>query len=161
MIIMKQTEKLDLLLKGLYEEGKDDYRSLIIIISKFNIQVETIDELRRLAKRLENDGLIGKPIFTRSDISARLTSYGIDYCEGDSYSYSGSAIINNTYNINVENSNDTTIVSQSENIEIHISKNEIESELNKIISSIFSDTNIPQNIRQNLLNQINSLINKL
>ncbi len=25
---MKQTEKLDLLLKGLYEEGKDDYRSL-------------------------------------------------------------------------------------------------------------------------------------
>lgn len=158
---MKQIEKLDLLLKGLYEEGKDDYFSLGIINNKLKIQIETIEELRRLAKRLENDGLIGNTFFTRNDISARLTSYGIDYCESDSYSYSGSAIINNTYNINVENSSDTTIVSQSENIEIHISKNEIESELNKIIKSILSETNILHNIQQNLVNQINSLINKL
>ena len=158
---MKQVEILDLLLKGLYEEGKDDYRSLAMIINKNNIPVETIDELRRLAKRLENDGLIGKPIFTRTDISARLTSYGVDYCEGDSYTYSGSAIINNTYNINIENSSDTTIVSQSEHVKINLSQSDIKNELSEIVDLVCLGKGIEENANKILSEKLTNLINKL
>jgi hypothetical protein len=158
---MKQVEILDLLLKGLYEEGKDDYRSLAMIINKNNIPVETIDELRRLAKRLENDGLIGKPIFTRTDISARLTSYGVDYCEGDSYTYSGSAIINNTYNINIENSSDTTIVSQSEHVKINLSQSDIKNELSEIVDLVCLGKGIEENAKKILSEKLTNLINKL
>lgn len=158
---MKQVEILDLLLKGLYEEGKDDYRSLAMIINKNNIPVETIDELRRLAKRLENDGLIGKPIFTRTDISARLTSYGVDYCEGDSYTYNGSAIINNTYNINIENSSDTTIVSQSEHVKINLSQSDIKNELSEIVDLVCLGKGIEENAKKILSEKLTNLINKL
>lgn len=158
---MKQVEILDLLLKGLYEEGKDDYRSLAMIINKNNIPVETIDELRRLAKRLENDGLIGKPIFTRTDISARLTSSGVDYCEGDSYTYNGSAIINNTYNINIENSSDTTIVSQSEHVKINLSQSDIKNGLSEIVDFVCLDKGIEENAKKILNEKLTNLINKL
>lgn len=156
---MKQVEVLDLLLKGLYQEGKDDYRSFGMIIHKYKIEVETIDELRRLAKRLEGDGLIVKPIFTRNDISARLTSYGIDYCEGDSYTYKGSAIINNHYNINIENSSDTTIVNQSDNVKLELSNSDVINELNEIIEQI--ENEIPKDFQQSFIARIKNLITKL
>ena len=156
---MKQVEILDLLLKGLYQEKKDDYHSFCMIIQKYNIQVKTIDELSRLAKRLEKDSLIGKPRFTKNDISARLTSYGIDYCEGDSYTYKNSAIIHNNYNISIENSSDTTIVNQSDNVKVEISKSDFKNELMEIVGLI--ETEIPKDFQQSIIDRINNLIFKL
>lgn len=156
---MKQVEILDLLLKGLYEEGKDVYCSFGMIIKKFDIQIQTNIELRRLAKRLVDDGLIGKPIFMRDDISARLTSYGIDYCEGDSYTYNGSAIIHNNYNIRIENSSDTTIVNQSDNVKLELSNSDFKNELSGIIEQI--ENEIPKDFQQSIIERIKNLIKKL
>ena len=157
---MKQTEILDLLLKGLYEEGKDKFCSLGMIVNKYNIPINTIDELRRLAKRLESDGLVKNPIYTRSDITVYLSSYGIDYCEGDSYTYRGKAIITNHYNINIENSSDTMIVAQSENIQLNTTKAKLESELNSILEYI-NNSEIEVNIKYTLLNRIKTIIQEL
>jgi len=157
---MKQTELLDLLLKGLYEEGKDDFRSFGMIINKYQIPIEEMDELRRLTKRLESDGLITKPIMLRSDISARLSSRGIDYCEGNSYTYSGQSLITNNYNITVENSTDTTIVNQSEDIIINKSI-EIKNELQELLIWIENEFNVPEDKIEQLRFQFNSIIKKI
>jgi len=97
----------------------------------------------------------------RTDVSAKLSSHGIDYCEGDSYTYSGSAIINNNYHISVENSNATTIVSQSENIKLNISPSEIKRDLTEIIDSINSINEMQEINQQKLIEKINTIINKL
>jgi hypothetical protein len=144
-------------LKGLYEEGKDDFHSFGIIINKYGIPVQEITELSRLARRLEGDNLIAKPIVVKNDISAKLTSHGIDYCENDSYTYDGSPIINNNYNINVEKSADTTIINQSSDINVD-KLNIIDTELNKIISYIENNEAIQKETREELIKKINNVM---
>ncbi len=156
---MKQSEKLDLILRELYKYKNDGkYYSIGWICQTLNIPTDSILELNKIAHRLKDDSYINT-IFSHNDCQAELTTYGIDYCEEDSYSYSGSAIINNNYHINVENSSDTTIVSQSENIQI--GKAEIKSGLNEITDSVNSDSDIPENSKKDLLSRIEKLISKL
>lgn len=158
---MKQSEKLDLLLKGLYElKNKGKYYSLEYISQQQNIPIDSFMELHGLAHRLKDDNLINT-IFSHNDISAELNTYGIEYCEEDSYSYKGNAIILNTYNIKIENSSDTTIVSQSENVKIETKNEEIKSELVEVINIIKFDNNITPDKQQILIDKINNSISKL
>ncbi len=151
---MKQSEKLDLLLKGMYEEGTDKFCSLGQIVNKYNIPIKDFDEFRRLANRLKNDGYIINVQFTRTDISAQLSSFGIDYCEGSSYTYEGSAIINNTYEINISNSKDTTVVNQSDNVKII---SETKSNLMLLIEDIKNDDEIPTESKKRLIDTIKKI----
>lgn len=157
---MKQTEILDLLLKGLYEKGKDRFYSLSLIINEYSIPVETHEELFRLAKRLENDGFITKPIHTRCDVSSRLSSLGIDYCEGDSYTNKGSAIINNTYTINIDNSPSAIIVAQSQEVQLDTKKEDIKQDLIELLEIANHAEDLPKKSEE-LINKINTIINKL
>lgn len=153
---MKQVEKLDLILKGLYDIGKDSYVSIIRIIEENSIPVETRDELFRLAKRLESDNLI-KPIYTRCDVSARLTSQGIDYCECNSYTYNGAAIITNNYNINVENSSSTAIVTNSSKIDVDF-KEDVKIKLAKLLELMQADSSLN---KEDVINKIKEFVKSL
>ncbi|HPC99155.1 MAG TPA: hypothetical protein P5257_10490 [Bacteroidales bacterium] len=138
---MKQTEKLDILLRCLYKfkyDGK--YHSIQTILSEEGIEVNR-EEAYSLCKRLYSEGMI-EMVSTKEDVSAEITSYGIEYCEGDSYTYSGSAIINNNYQITVTNSPGANIVNQSSNIKINSQINNISELIDKILQTIENDDSI-------------------
>lgn len=117
---MKQSEKLDLILRTLYQYRHDGrYYSIESICETQHITVEPRNEVRMLAHRLKDDGNI-KVMFTKSHTSAILTSYGIEYCEEDSYAYKGHSIITNTYNLTISNSPNANIISNSSSVNIAI-----------------------------------------
>jgi hypothetical protein len=128
---MKQVEKLDIILKELYKyrfDGK--FYDIGTLLEDLKIDVEPHTELRMLGKRLEEDGFI-KTIWQRYGPSACLTSYGIEYCEENSYTYTGQSVITNNYNMTITNSPNANIVSNSSNVNIQITnyreiKNKIE-----------------------------------
>jgi len=141
---MKQTEKLDILLKCLYEFKYDgQYHSIQTVLSKEGIEVNR-EEAYSLCSRLDSEGLIEMAL-TKDDVSAEITSYGIDYCEGDSFTYSGSAIINNNYQITIKNSPGANIVNQSSDVTIHTQINNINEVLEKILIAIEKDKTIDNN----------------
>ena len=158
-MIIKQSEKLDLILKGLYKfKDTGKYYSLVSICNAMNISL-AIDEWNRLAHRLKNDGYV-KTIFHHSDCSLQLTTYGIDYCEQDSYTYSGNAIITNVYNINVKNSSNTNIVSHSDNVNVS-NINQKAVELLIEIKDLFESGQVINNeIKKIMIERINNLTSK-
>lgn len=133
---MKQSEKLDIILKELYQyrfDGK--YYDIGGLLNDLNIDFEPYTELRMLGKRLVDDGLI-KTIWVRQGPAASLTSRGIDYCEETSYSYNNSPIVNNNYNISILNSNNSNIIASSNNITINYNHNQITGVIDKIKEAI-------------------------
>jgi hypothetical protein len=141
-IIMKQSEKLDLILRDLYKYKNDGHHHSIGLICKaLNIPLDSDLEMGNLASRLKTDGLINATI-TIGDSSAELTSSGIEYCEENSYSYTGHSIITNNYNISVVNSPNSNIVSQSSNVSITQSISEVNQTIEKIRETIASDSTI-------------------
>lgn len=144
---MKQTEKLDIILKELYKfkfDGK--YYAINEILSKADCDV-TRDEGFALAKRLDNEGLI-KMLATKDDVFGSITSYGAEYCEIDSHTYAGSAVITNNYEIKIENSPGASIVSQSKNVTINTQVNDIAGILTKILTIIDKDDSIDLDKRE-------------
>ena len=115
---MKQSEKLDLLLRGLYSLKDHRGYKLMSEIVKQNELPILHQEIFTLAKRLQSDNYIDATFVMGGDCFAQINSYGIEYCEEDSYSYKGNSIITNNYNITVENSPNTNIVSQSTQVNI-------------------------------------------
>jgi hypothetical protein len=101
-IFMKQSEKLDLILKELYKhKNNGGYYSLNEIFIELGIPINIAgQELVNLGNRLKNDGYVDVLRFEINDCIAQITTYGIEYVEEDSYSNSGTSIINNTYNSN-------------------------------------------------------------
>jgi len=98
---VKQSEKLDLILKGLYELKHDGkYYSLTWLLQNDGIETN-FDELFSLGKKLEADGLI-KFNGRHDDVMACITAVGIEYVEEDSYSFKGKSITTNNYNITIQ-----------------------------------------------------------
>lgn len=154
--IMKQSEKLDLILKGLYEfKDTGKHYSIVAICNEMNIPL-AVDEWNRLAHRLENDGYV-KTIFFHNDCSLQLTTHGIDYCEEDSYTYSGNAIMNNQYNISVINSPNSNIVNQSSNVTITQNINEANQAIEKIRETISIDSTIEKFKSAEILECLNEI----
>src|SRR5258706_6765887 len=100
---MKQVEKLDLILKGLYPH-RFDGKSYAIegILAETGIEINQQEALS-LGRRLSNGGYI-KFLPTQQGAYAYLTSEGVEYSENDSFTFEGQAIITNTYNIAIINS---------------------------------------------------------
>lgn len=129
---MKQIEKLDLILKSLYELRFEGFYSLQEICQDKQLPIEIHSELRMLAKRLESDHFINAN-YTFDDCLAQITSYGIEYCEEDSYTYKGKSIITNNYNLTITNSPNANIVSNSTDVKIIINNHgEIKNKINQI-----------------------------
>ncbi len=93
---MKQVEKLDLLLKMLYECRYEGYYPLSEICSQHALPIETDSELRKFAKRLQNDGLIDT-LYANEECFAQLTTDGSVYCQNDSYTFRGRSLLANDY----------------------------------------------------------------
>lgn len=139
---MKQSEKLDLILRDLYKYKNDGKNySIGNICQTLNIPIDSDLELNKLAHRLKKDGYINA-LFTHNDCLAELTSYGIEYCEGDSYSYSGHSIITNNYSISITNSPNSNIVSQSTSVIITQNISQASQAVEKIIEAIAVDDSI-------------------
>jgi hypothetical protein len=157
---MKQTEKLDILLRCLYKFKHDgQYHSIQTILSEEGIEVNR-EEAYSLCKRLDSEGMI-EMVSTKDDVSAEITSYGIEYCEGDSFTYSGSAIINNNYQITVTNSPGSNIVNQSSNVKINTQINNISELLDKILAAIENDKTIDSKKKLELSELTNEIKNNL
>lgn len=150
---MKQSEKLDLILKGLYKyKKKDSYPTIENICKEQNIPTDSDNEIRMLAHRLNGDNLIDAR-FTKSDTLVSLTSHGIEYCEENSYSIKGKAIIENMYNVTISNSPNTNIVSNSTNTSIQIkNSSEIKNKITEIHKSIEKNNEISIQEKENLFN---------
>ncbi len=81
---MKQSEKLDLILKELYKHKYDGkYHSIADAFLLRKIPINIYVELRSLTQRLKDDGFI-KVVFQRDDCFGELTTSGIEYCEKNS-----------------------------------------------------------------------------
>jgi hypothetical protein len=115
---MKQSEKLDLILRGLYKH-KDDgqWWSVKEILQSCNLPTNA-EETRRLAQRLKEDNYISAPGYHLDDVFCKITTYGIEYCEESSYTYTGHSLITNNYNISIEDSHNVSVVSNSEEVRV-------------------------------------------
>jgi len=158
---MKQSEKLDLILRELYKYKNDGKYYLIgWICQTLNIPVDSFLELNKLAHRLKDDGFI-TPLFTHNDCSAELTSYGIEYCEENSYTYSGHSIITNNYSISIVNSPNSNIVNQSNNFSISQNISEASQAVEKIRESVSIDTTIDKEKAAEILECLNEIQDNL
>lgn len=143
-LTMKQSEKLDLILKELYKyKNNGKYYSIYSICQTFKIPLDSFLELNKLAHRLNDDGFIN-PVFILNDCSAELTSYGIEYCEENSYTYSGQSIVTNNYSISIVNSPNTNVVSQSSNVSISQNNLEVNHAIEMIRETVANDILIDQ-----------------
>ncbi len=89
---MKETKKLDIILRGLYEyRGSDSNIAPHYFLNDLTLQ----DEIR-LARWLLDEGLV-KGTITQDGARLKITSDGVIYCEDDSVSHPGSPVIAITY----------------------------------------------------------------
>jgi hypothetical protein len=161
MTFMKQSKKLDLILRELYKHKNDGrYYPIGWICQTLNIPLDSDLELNKLAHRLKDDGYI-KTIFQRGGPSAELTSHGIEYCEEDSYSYPGQSIIKNNYNISIINSPNSNIVSQSSNVTITQSFSQANEAVEKIRETVATDDSIDKEQASEILDCLNEIVENL
>ena len=158
--LMKQKEKLDLLLKQLYNHKADhQYADVYDIFALMKDEVsETEAEL--MVQRLEDLNLIEK-IFTKDGLSAKITSKGIEYCEEDSFAQNGSPIVNNHYNLNIKNSPNSNIINQSSNVKIGSDIEQIDSLLNDILEKIISDQGLAESRKNDIKKCVEEIKNNL
>jgi hypothetical protein len=114
---MKQSEKLDAILKYLYErrDTRIEY-SISSILEELGIATNDA-EMARLANQLRTDGHIELNNLSAKLKKAKITSKGIMYSEGDSYTHKGQTVTHNNYNI--VNSPQANIVAQSTKVTIN------------------------------------------
>lgn len=148
--IMKQTEKLDLILRRLYDFKDNPMHSSIDRICKELKIPLAVNEWSRLAHQLEDNGFVNT-MFWENDCSLKLTADGIDYCEHDSYTYKGNALIENNYNISIVNSPGTNFVNQSQNVSINSASEEINEILKLIHEIVIKDNTIQSEKRAEII----------
>lgn len=154
---MKQSEKLDLILRELYKYKNDGKNhSLGFICQSSNIPIDSDIEFYKLANRLKKDGFISAS-FTHNDCFADLTSYGIEYCEENSYTYKGHSIITNNYNLSIVNSSNVNVVNESTNVTISQNINEANQAIENIKKIIATDNTIEKEKVTEILECLNEI----
>ncbi|WP_426059316.1 hypothetical protein [Hymenobacter sp. B1770] len=160
---MKQSEKLDLILQTLYElrvTGQPQF--LKTICENSGVPLVSRDELYILAKRLENDNLV-ECHYIGAGVMAILNSYGIEYCEEDSYSYKGTPLIMNTYNLTISNSPQANIVSASTGVSVQNNfQGELKHKINEFRKLVAEDVNVDETQKQEInecLEEVESALN--
>ena len=110
---MKQVEKLDRILRYLYERRNDGNRHpLHKIVEETRLPVEGNGEIIRLGKRLMEDGLTDAIQLSMGRFMLRLNSHGVDYCEGHSFESASEPLVQPT-TINIMNSQYVSLNSHS------------------------------------------------
>ena len=113
--IMKQSEKMDLILKRLYELRADGlYYSVKDILLYQGIEAG-FDEIFRLTKKLEQEGYI-RIMAQHQDVNGLITSEGIDRVEQETFSPPEALTVNNYYS--VSHSPNANLVAHSHNVSI-------------------------------------------
>jgi hypothetical protein len=146
---MKQSEKLDIILRYLYDR-KDDNKEYSIADVLASSGVETNPtEIARLAEHLERDKYIKLNNLSSKLKKAKITSKGITYAEGESYSHKGSNIINH---YNIVNSPQTNVVVNSNQVTINQTQYESATEIIKQIrETISKDESVAVAVRTEIL----------
>ncbi len=127
-----------------------------MICQSLNIPIESLSELNKIATRLKDDGFI-KASISLQDCSGELTSYGIEYCEENSYSYSGHSIITNNYSISIVNSPNSNIVNQSSTVAITQNIGEVNQAIEKIRETIENDNTIEKSKTAEIIECLNEI----
>jgi len=111
---MKQTEKLDAILRNAYaaylEHKSMGYFDISELLAEAGVEVP-FEENFALGKRLEAEGLV-RLIGSKSGVSIELTSYGLEYCESESHSQPSVPLIQITNN-HISNSPQANLVTGS------------------------------------------------
>jgi hypothetical protein len=138
---MKQSEKLDIILRGLYQH--QGYWEIEKILDSNKISVST-EEIWRLAHRLHSDGYIEQPAVSAGKPLCRINSYGIGYFEGSSYTYEGQSLITNNY-ITVSSSPNAAVVTNSQHVNITITNyTEIKNKISELKEATKKETDITE-----------------
>ena len=154
---VKQSEKLDLILKGLYEYKHDGkYYSLTGLLQNDGIETN-FDEIFSLGKKLEADGLM-KFSGKHNDAMGCITSEGVEYVEEDSYSYKGKSITTNNYNISVHGHGNVVGLGNIENNiianTIKISDNDLKEAFEKLTEAVKNSIEVSEEQKQEYLEHI-------
>ena len=117
-----------------------------------SIPLVSVDELHKLADRLEGDNYI-ECTWIQAGIYAQLTSYGVEYCEEDSYSFKGHSIVTNNNNyFTISESPFANIVSASNNVKIQANNyGELKSKFTELKEKIISDATISESQKTEIL----------
>lgn len=146
---MKQSEKLDIILRYLYDR-KDDAKeySIAEILSGSGVETNPT-EVARLAEHLDKDKYISLNNLSSTLKKARITSKGITYCENDSYSNRGHNIVNN---YNIVDSPNANIVVNSNQVTINQTQYEKATEIiHEIRKEISKDESVAMEQRAEIL----------
>lgn len=160
--IMRQNEKLDAILKYLYQKRFDGkHYPIDNIINELNIELVGNEEASELGKRLADDGLVDSIPISMGRILVALNTHGVDYCEGTSYSFKDISLINNNYNLTIANSPNSNIVNQSENISIKQEFGNINEIVEKIIDEIQKDKSVNEEKAREILDCLSEIQDNL
>ncbi len=99
---MKESEKLDIILRGLYEYRSSDYYNT----PHYFLPDLTMQDEIRLARWLLNEEMVQGTI-TQDGARLSITSIGVMYCEGNSMSHPGSPVTLITYVQNINSPGST------------------------------------------------------
>lgn len=146
---MKQSEKLDVILRYLYERRNDRREfSIAEILKESNVQADE-NEIGRLANQLRVDKLIELNVLSQKLKKAKITSKGITYCEEDSHVKKGESIVNNYHIVNSPQAN---IVVHSSQVTINQEQHEKASQIiNEIKAAISKDESVEIAMRTEIL----------
>ncbi|WP_293916554.1 MULTISPECIES: hypothetical protein [unclassified Sphingobacterium] len=155
---MNQSEKLDTLLKVLYEfPYNNQYYDFSEIAGSAKLSL-TSEELTRLFKRLRDDSFIEAKFFLGGYGFARITSYGIDFVEGDSYKRNESLITTNNYHTTVTNSSGISVVNASSGVNVNISNIEnVNSKIEELTKLIQASPKVPEKSKADMIECIDEI----
>lgn len=110
---MKQVEKLDRILRYLYEHRHEEQRvPLDGVVKELGMPIVSPAEVSDLGKRLVDDGVVDALRITLGRYMLRLNSRGVDYCEGRSYESASQPAVQTT-TINITNSQQVALNNNS------------------------------------------------
>jgi len=83
---MKQVEKLDRILRYLYDHRFDGKSYMLFnIVKELDLPVVGKHEVIELGQRLKTDGVVKALVVAMGNMALELNSYGVEYCEESSY----------------------------------------------------------------------------
>jgi len=147
---MTQSEKLDVILRYLYERrNKRVEYSIVAILEESGIEVD-YNEVARLALQLRKDGLIDLNVLSQKLKKARITAKGVTYCEdGPSPVRKGASVINN---YNITDSPQAAIVVGSSQVTITQTQHDKASDIVKQIrEAISQDQTVGLELKKDIL----------
>lgn len=148
---MKQSEKLDIVLRELYNRRDDmHYHDAREILVEKGIDVSDM-EIMRIGDRLTSDGLV-ENIHAVGHAILYIKSRGVEYCEENSYSSIGRSLLTMDYSINITNASGVNVISHSPNASIDVgASDELIASLIQLRSAIEVDQGITEDQRKELL----------